>query len=136
MFEFFSKTTIYTIFACCKFPERILPLIIVSICDLGATKQIFEYLVKFKYFDVIVAKIDKKELAKKDFLKVIKIVRLTMEQNKTESNETVRMANNELIRSRIFATCLQHFKDNAQSNNLTISCLLESMIFLSKMKFN
>lgn len=102
MFEFFNKTTIYTIFACCKFPERILPLIITCISDLGAMKSIFEHIVKFKFLDVIAGKIERKELAKKDFLKVIKIVRLVFEQNKIDRTETIKMANNELIRSKVF----------------------------------
>jgi hypothetical protein len=38
------------IFNCCRYPERILPLIIFYIEELGAIRAIFEHINKVKYF--------------------------------------------------------------------------------------
>lgn len=59
-----------------------------------------------------------------------------MEQIKIENTETVKLASNQILKSKLFHHCLTYLKENLQHNNLIVSSLISTVGFIAKLKFN
>lgn len=67
---------------------------------------------------------------------VSKFIRLVMQEDKQERSEAVKLAYNEIIKTKIFYILLVYLNDNMSQNNLVTSSIMGTITFLSTLDFN
>lgn len=67
---------------------------------------------------------------------VSKFIRLVMQEDKQERSEAVKLAYNEIVKTKIFYILLVYLKDNIHQNNLVTSSIMGTITFLSTLDFN
>jgi len=59
-----------------------------------------------------------------------------MQEDKQERSEAVKLAYNEIVKTKIFYILLVYLKDNIHQNNLVTSSIMGTITFLSTLDFN
>jgi hypothetical protein len=59
-----------------------------------------------------------------------------MQEDKQERSEAVKLAYNEIIKTKIFYILLVYLNDNMSQNNLVTSSIMGTITFLSTLDFN
>lgn len=67
---------------------------------------------------------------------VSKFIRLVMQEDKQERNEAVKVAYNEIVKTKIFYILLVYLKENIHQNSLVASSIMGTITFLSTLDFN